>query len=163
MTAGETPARLRLSILERLTDEAPDQRLDPPRNRAYDLRLLKEAVRRDLSALLNTKRRETEIPSHFPECENSLLNFGIPDFTSLSIKDPSEQHRLRRAIEAAVRKFEPRLSSVAVSLAPQPANDPALRFRIDALLHIEPRPEPVFFSTLLRGDTSEIIVTGEGE
>lgn len=160
MSTGGPPSRVRLSILERLTDDAPDERRDPPGSRASDLRTLKEAVRRDLTALLNTKRRETEIPPQFPECENSLLNFGIPDFTSLTIKNPSEQNRLRRAIEAAVRKFEPRLTSVSVSLAHQPANDPALHFRIDALLHIEPQPEPVFFSTLLRGDTSEIIVTG---
>src|SRR5260370_6735505 len=153
--------RVTLSILDRLIDEEPDHREEPLSSRLQDLRSLKKSLWRDVSALLNTKRRDPEVPEVFEEAKQSLLNFGIPDFTSWSLRDPTIQNRLRRAVENAIRTFEPRLSAVSVTLQARDDLEPSLRFRVDALLRIDPAPEPVAFDTVLQPDVGRFVVVGE--
>jgi type VI secretion system protein ImpF len=154
-------ARVTPSLLDRLTDHAPASRVENPLTRLQALRALKTSLWRDLTALLNTKRREEEIPEEFVEATRSLLTYGLPDFASYSLKSPSDQDRLRRAIEATIRRFEPRLEKVTVKLAPPDETDSALHFRVDALLRVEPAPEPVTFETMLQPDSGHIVVLGE--
>jgi type VI secretion system protein ImpF len=152
-------ARVTPSLLDRLTDHAPNARTENPLNRQQALRALKQSLWRDLSALLNTKRREEEVPEEFTESYHSILTFGLPDFTSYSFKSPSDKNRLRRALEVTIRSFEPRLEKVNVTLESSEA-EPALRFRVDAMLRIEPAPEPVTFETLLQPESKRFVVMG---
>lgn len=161
MDRPDSGTRVRLSVLDRLTDKDPENSHDFTSSRPADIRELKNALWRDLNALLNSRRREEEIPEAFPECNNSFLTFGIPDFTSYSLKSPSDQDRLRRSIELAIRRFEPRLASVVVRLEPRAELDPRLRFRVDALLKVSPRPEPIRFDTVLQADTGQFFVSGD--
>lgn len=161
MPRSDNESRVTLSLLDRLTDHEPDVRREPRASRLQSLRGLKASVWRDLNALLNTKRRENEVPDGYPECSDSLLNFGLPDFTALSLKDPSHQNRLRRALEATIRKFEPRLISVVVTVEPRREGDLALRFHVEALLKMEPEPEPISFDTILEADTCHFSVAGD--
>jgi type VI secretion system protein ImpF len=123
--------------------------------------MLKASLVRDMSALLNTKRRETEVPEEFSELRQSLLMFGLPDFTSFSLRNPVEQNRLRREVESTIRRFEPRLIGVTVHLEPRGEFDPGLHFRVDAQLKMEPEPEPVRFDTVLQADTCHFVIAGE--
>ena len=153
-------ARVTPSLLDRLTDHAPSTRVENPLSRSQALRALKASLWRDLSALLNTKRREEEVPEEFTEANRSLLTYGLPDFSSYSLKSPSDQIRLRRALESAIRRFEPRLEKVTVTVEAPLETDPALRFRVDAMLRIEPAPEPVSFETLLQPESGRFVVMG---
>ncbi len=148
------------SLLDRLTDREPDARQEPPLTRSQSLRALRVSLSRDLSTLLNTKRRDEEVPEQFSEANQSLLTFGLPDFTALSLKSPTDQNKLRRAIETAIRRFEPRLEKVSVTLEPRAELDPVLRFHVDALLRVEPAPEPISFDTVLQADTGHFLVQG---
>jgi type VI secretion system protein ImpF len=166
MAQPASSAHIRLSLLDRLTDRDPGSSGDPAPGRQQDLRELKASLWRDLNALLNCKRRQEEVPAIFTECGNSLLTWGIPDFTAWGLKNPTDQSRLRRAIETAIRKFEPRLTSVAVSFDVLQGDarqdlDPRLRFRVDAVLKVEPQPEPIRFETILQADTGHIFVVGD--
>jgi type VI secretion system protein ImpF len=153
-------ARTMPSLLERLTDHSPDSREENPLSRLQEVRVLKASLWRDLNALLNTRRKEEEIPEEFTEANRSLLTFGLPDFTSYSLKSPLDQNRLRRALEAAIRRFEPRLEKVTVTLESTGETDPGLRFRVDALLRVEPVPEPISFETLLQPGSGRFVVAG---
>jgi len=153
--------RITPSLLDRLTDHEPGIRDEPVMSRNQGLRALKAALWRDMNALLNTKRREEELPEQYVETTKSLLTFGIPDFTSYSLKSPSDQNRLRRAIEAAIRRFEPRLEKINVTIQLPDETDPTMRFRVDAFLQIEPAPEPVAFETVLPPGTSHFLIVGE--
>lgn len=154
-------ARVTPSLLDRLTDYAPAAKEESPLSRLQAIRSLKASLWRDLSALLNTKRREDEIPEHFSEASQSLLTFGLPDFNSYTLRNPADQSRLRRAIEGAIRRFEPRLEKVTVTFQDQ--NDAVfeLSFRVDALLRVDPAPEPVSFETRLQPITHQFIVVGD--
>ena len=110
--------RITPSLLDRLTDHEPGIRDEPVLSRNQGLRALKAALWRDMNALLNTKRREEELSDQFVEATRSLLTYGLPDFTAYSLKSPADQNRLRRAIEAAIRRFEPRLELCARASLP---------------------------------------------
>lgn len=153
-------ARVTPSLLDRITDHAPDNRHENPLSRQQALRALKASLWRDMSALLNSKRREDEVPDDFVECGRSLLAYGLPDFSSYSLKSPTDQSRLRRVIESTIRRFEPRLEKVSVTLETMTETDPALRFRVDAMLKVEPAPEPISFETLLQPESRQFVVVG---
>jgi type VI secretion system protein ImpF len=152
---------VKLSLLDRLCDDDPDETSERPLSRHQSVRLLKASLVRDLSAVLNTKRRETEVPEEFAELRQSLLTFGLPDFTSFSLRNPMEQNRLRREVESTIRRFEPRLLGVTVHLDPRGEFDSGLHFRVDAQLKMEPEPEPVRFDTVLEAGTCHFVVASE--
>lgn len=149
------------SVLDRLMDDEPDMTRELPRSRGQLLRELKQCVRRDLENLLNTRWRAQPWPAHLDQLERSLVNYGIPDFTSVSFGSSGGQQRLVEMIEQTVRRFEPRLKQVKVELLPpSDQSSRTLRFRIDALLRAEPAPEPVVFDTQLQANTGQFEITG---
>ena len=72
----------------------------------------KASLCRDLAALLNMRRAEEDFDRSYQEATNSLLTFGVADFTSLNLKNGIDQERVRRSMERAIRQFEPRLTRV---------------------------------------------------
>ena len=86
-----------LSILDRLTDLDPDSKREARSNSWEDLRACKASLCRDLAAILNTRRAEDEIDPKFEEVNNSLLTFGVTDFTSYNLLNGIEQERVRLA------------------------------------------------------------------
>ena len=69
------------SVLDRLLDDDPEISREAPASRHQVLRELKMAVRRDLENLLNTRVRCLALPAHCKELNQSLVNYGLPDFT----------------------------------------------------------------------------------
>jgi type VI secretion system protein ImpF len=149
------------SVLDRLLDESPEASTEPPKNRAQLLRELKLSVRRDLEHLLNTRRRTLAIPPGLTEVADSLLTYGIPDFSGTGPATAKEREAFCRRVEGIIRDNEPRLVRVAIELAANPEpKDRTLRFRIDALLRADPAPEPVIFDSTLEPVTTQFAVTG---
>jgi type VI secretion system protein ImpF len=157
----DNEVRITPSVLDRLLDDEPEVSREPLASRSENLRQLKQAVKRDLEWLLNTRRVADELPQGLKELHNSLAAYGLPDFTNASIKSPSDQSRLRRAIETAVSAFEPRLEDVTVALVPADGRIRTMSFRIDARLKIEPAPEPITFDTMLQLDNGRYTVREE--
>ncbi len=152
---------LRLSLLDRLLDNDPGVQKDPPVSQAQAMRDLRQSVRRDLETLLNTRCRAAEIPPGLTELEQSLVNFGIPDFTGANLASAESREQFRRVIETVIRKYEPRFKTVRVTLLDnvEPL-DRTLRFRIDALVYAEPSPEPLVFDSLLEPVSRSVQVKG---
>jgi type VI secretion system protein ImpF len=149
------------SILDRLLDDAPDVSHEPIPNRFQNLRQLKRAVTRDLEALLNTRQEMLdELPPEFAEVRRSLMAYGLPDFTAFSLLNAHDRSRIRRALEQVIATFEPRLDRVRVALEPPRQYEQALRFHIEALLRVEPAPEPVTFDAMLQLQTQHYVVRG---
>ncbi|MCI0335947.1 MAG: type VI secretion system baseplate subunit TssE [Acidobacteria bacterium] len=153
--------RITPSVLDRLIDHEPELAREAPASRAKTLRDLKDSVRRDLEWLLNTRQVVGGIPEGLRELSRSLAAYGLPDFTSISIKSPADQLRTQRALEAAISAFEPRLEDVTVTIIPARDLEQKLRFRIDARLRIEPTPEPVTFDTVLQAVSNQYLVKAE--
>jgi type VI secretion system protein ImpF len=153
--------RVKLSVLDRLLDDAPELERDRPLSGTDALTVLRRAVRRDLEALLNARRRFWSIPKAYPELANSSLSFGLPDYSSGAMNEPGAREILRREIERCIKQFEPRLVHVSVSLVPRKDDlDATLQLKIDALLRADPVDEQISFDTIVNSATAEVEVTG---
>ena len=158
--AAKSERSAKLSVLDRLIDQEPKRTTEVPPSAAQSLRDLKASLRRDIEWLLNT-RQCFEVPEDLPALRDSFLSYGLPDFSTLSVKNAEDQSSLVAALENTLRRFEPRLQDVTVSLATVSPLERALRFRIEARLRIDPVPEPVTFDTTLQLGSGNFAVKGE--
>ena len=141
------------SLFDRLTDYAPrtSREVLPPncdRRESY-----KASVARDLTNLLNTRRSEADIPEEFEQTRRSLAAYGVQDFTAA----PLEHEEIRRAVERAIRLFEPRLGRVQVTVAKD--DGPKVILRISGVLWIETAAEPVAYDAELPAESRRFQVT----
>jgi len=114
----------------------------------------------DLENLLNTKWLVAEPPGAFRNLRESLWLYGLRDFSADNPKAPAVRQQLRREIERTISRFEPRLRSVSVQLDAESEKERTLRFRISAMLIVEPLSEPVTFDTVLDVNRAQFKVTG---
>lgn len=158
-TRGDAPVTL--SLLDRLTDEDLKRSGELHLTRSQSIRKLRDAVRRDLEWLLNTRQPIDPVPDG-SELEDSLYMYGLPDITSLSVANIRDRQRLAQAIQSAVVKFEPRIANPRVGLvASTDEKMPMLRFAIEGMLRVDPNPEHVSFDTVLELASGEYRVQGE--
>jgi len=160
MSEARTTPRVRLPLLDRLLDADPDSPRDPPVSQSLAIEQLRLAVRRDLEALLNARRRRLPLPPGLAELPVSPVGYGIPDPTAGSFSEEELRAALAREIQATIARFEPRLTNVKVQLRKdeREAIDRVLRLRIEAILRTDPVPEHISFETLVRPTTLDVAV-----
>ncbi len=101
--------RLQPALLDRLTDEEPDKKVEPREHRVLSKARLRQAVLRDLAWLFNTTGLESGASmARTPHVRRSVVNYGLPALSgqtasTLEITD------LERAIRQAILDFEPRI------------------------------------------------------
>lgn len=161
MSRTDNEVRVTPSVLDRLLDYEPELSREPLASRAKSLRQFKQAVRRDLEWLLNTRQIAGGLPPELKETNDSLAAYGLPDFTTLSNESAADQKRIKREVEETIRRFEQRLENVVVSFESGRATDRGLRFRIDARLKVDPAPEPITFDTVLQLGSGQYVVREE--
>ena len=150
------------SLIDRLIDRDPRVVTDPHITRAQSVRQLKAALRRDLEWLLNTRRNPDAAASALAEVSHSLFNYGLPDFSSLSLNSPRDRGQLLVELERTVAIFEPRLKEVCVSLVDAPGHaSRVVHFQIEGMLQMDPTPEQVSFDTTLQLSSGEYQIRGE--
>ena len=145
--------RVTPSLIDRLIDLDPGIPRDVVTSRAESVRDLRRAVRRDLETLLNSRNPYPDLPQAYLHAGQSVLTYGLPDFSTVGGTDEVGQARLRQLIEAAIRAFEPRLAGATVlPLSETEVGESGssqrrgpLRLRVEARLVMDPAPEPVSF------------------
>lgn len=118
--------RLQPSLLDRLTDLAPDKSTEPLDARVLSRQQLRAAVLRDLSWLFNANRAEPTRrgnpkqarPEHIvqaleqwkqaPHAQRSVLNYGLPSLSGESV-GRLELRAVSADIRQAILDFEPRI------------------------------------------------------
>ena len=156
---GETT--ITVSVLDRLIDLEPDNRMENPLSRSQSVRLLKSAVRRDLEWLLNSRRICEPPDEALKELNRSAYVYGLQDLSSLTMASASDRNRLVRQILATVNLFEPRLTNVRLVLVETPDSAKKdVHLRIEALLRMDPVPEPVSFDTVIELKSGNCHLTG---
>ena len=150
MSKGNDEEPLMPSVFDRLIDEEPYNSREAPRSQTQTMREIRESVMRDLENLLNTRWRCKSWPPQLKVLDTSLINYGIPDFSSIDLSSDMDRNSLREAIEVAIRTYETRFVSVAVEVPKRrQAGDRSLHFIIRAELHATPAPEPIVFDSKL--------------
>jgi len=149
--------RLQPSLLDRLTDDEPEQLLEARERRIMSMRSLRDGVLRDLAWLLNTTNlfSVTE-PPRLPHLAGSVINYGMPDISGASLAGMNTTD-LERAIRQAIWDFEPRLirSSVQVKAAKSDSIT-KITFEIEADMWAQPYPERLYIKTELDLDQAHI-------
>lgn len=146
-----TKERLQPSLLDRLTDNNPDQKAESREARVMTESQLRECVRRDLSWLLNTTHMAA-VQELEPESEvsRSVVNFGICDLAGQTLSGV-DRVALERLIRESIWYFEPRLLRESVRLEiisdDKRMGQNSLLFDIQAELWAQPVPVPLYLRT----------------
>jgi type VI secretion system protein ImpF len=152
-----TRERLQPSLLDRLTDLAPEARRETFEQQTLGWQQLRQAVLRDLAWLLNTTNLATlEDLDATPLAVASTVNYGIPGFAGL-IGTSDRMAALESGIAAAIRAFEPRIRpdtlAVRVREAAEDKPTPAILFEISGELWAQPVPQQLFLETAIDLET----------
>ena len=140
-------AGARALLFDRLVDVPPEMEHQEKHLLILDRDHLKASVRRELERLLNTR---CSIPLHrLGEEERSVINYGIPDFSSLSPHNADDHALIASIVGQTIAAFEPRLRNVRVEVGPASGAEPALWLIIIAELVIGVHTEPVSFPVTL--------------
>lgn len=145
---GETT--ITVSVLDRLIDLEPDNRMENSLSRSQSVRLLKNAVRRDLEWLLNSRRICDPPDEGLKELNRSAYVYGLPDLSSLTMLASGDRNKLVRQVLATINLFEPRLANVRLVMVETPDSAKKdVRLRVEAMLRMDPVPEPITFDTVI--------------
>ena len=149
------------SLLERLRNVPPAHR---PSDMSESIQQLKNAVRKDIEWLFNTRRVAEPADEALEATTESLYHYGLPDISSMSAYRGNPKVRLTREIEEALRVFEPRLEDARVSFVEvEHDKHRAWRFVIEGRLLRDPKPERVVFDTVLEVANQEYRVSGRDD
>lgn len=148
--------RLQPCLLDRLTDDEPERRLEGRDRRVFSLRQIRESVLRDLAWLMNTPRRfGPGEPDGAPNIASSVLNFGVPDLCGVAASGV-DLRAIERELAAALRRYEPRIlpSTLRVrAAATGEGGRTAIVFEVSGELWARPVPEPLYIKTELDLET----------
>ncbi|HKA43797.1 MAG TPA: type VI secretion system baseplate subunit TssE [Burkholderiales bacterium] len=137
--------RLQPSLLDRLTDNEPDQRTEPLEKRVLNLSRLRESVLRDLNWLFNsTQTAAADEVEAAPLAARSVVNFGLPPFSGLTASGV-ELRSMENALRQAIIDFEPRLLPESVRIRARHVESREhqhnkLTFDIECRLWAQPAP-----------------------
>lgn len=157
--------RLQPSLLDRLTDDAPNELKESREQRVLSLSKLRQGVLRDLAWLLNTSTLDTvQNLDDYPFVKHSVVNFGIHDLvgTTLSSADVPE---IQKQIHQAILDFEPRIlpASLEVKIVvTDNMNQHAMTFDIEGDLWAQPLPLRLYLRTELDLETGNMDIIERG-
>jgi type VI secretion system protein ImpF len=147
---------LRASLLDRLTGPQNQGRFSGRQS----LEQLIDCVHRDLEQLLNTRWRASSWPPVLGELERSLVNYGIPDFTGVSMSSPADRETFREMVQEAILIHEPRFIKVQVKILDnRDKYDRTLKFKIDVLLRASPDPAEIVFDSKVDPTSNHIEIS----
>jgi type VI secretion system protein ImpF len=150
LARATTEALVTQSILDRLMEVE-----DWPATRSQSTRFFRDALKRDLEWLLNTRQPPLPELANWPAAKASVVNYGLPDISSLGFSNAADHRALRIAIETCLRNYEPRLIDVRVTLQSSDTTDRRLRFHIEGNMKLDPAPEEIAFDTVLELSSGE--------
>jgi type VI secretion system protein ImpF len=144
------------SLLDRLLDDRPHQSTEASSQRLCSLADYKASIVRDLEILVNTRQSlvANELKG-FVNLSGSILDYGMPDFTSRSVLDPEDRLLIQRQLEKAITDGDRRFRSVKVQLLAQQTGQRMLTFRVDAVLRLQDVTRQVSFDAVLQVNTQE--------
>jgi len=124
---------------------------------------LKDAVARDLEALLNTRSVVSkDLLKDYPQCSDSIVSYGMIDFADLSLSSPTDRAHICACIETAIACHEPRLQKVKAALDVREGTINRLNFSITGLLVASASQEPVNFDAVLQPSTLQYSISKTG-
>ncbi len=134
------------SLLDKLIDSDPmtDKDIDFPTSTAD----LLTSLLRDLESMLNSRIGWRNIDIDMREVRFSILNYGLPDFSSMPYSSEEGKRKMCDTVRYAIRDFEPRLGNPLVRISDtKSAVDRTLKLEISATCLIDKDLQEVRFNS----------------
>jgi len=77
---------------------------------------IREAVLQDMIDLLNSRPRCQAWPEEFKQLADSVLGYGMEDFSQYEFQSATQRNQIRNSIEQTLRRFESRVHDLQVDL-----------------------------------------------
>ncbi|MEI7461251.1 MAG: type VI secretion system baseplate subunit TssE [Pirellula sp.] len=154
--------RLQPSLLDRLTDDAPQDRNESREARVLSLQRLRECVLRDLSWLLNTENAEPVLDLDvYPAVLTSVINYGIPTVAGLT-SSGLDLKKLEVQVRESIVAYEPRILEKGLQVTAYYSDElmsrKTLMFEIDGELWAQPVPLRMYLRTELDLETGKVTI-----
>jgi type VI secretion system protein ImpF len=157
--------RLQPALLDRLTDDAPDQPVESRDDRVISFKRLRQSVVRDLEWLFNTGAlMSPEEAEAAGAVAASVLNYGIPNLAGVQASSLSLP-RIERLLRECIWNFEPRMPHDTVrvkAVATGAMTHRAITFEITGQLWAHPLPLEMFLRTEIDLETGNVNITEPG-
>ncbi|WP_213982296.1 type VI secretion system baseplate subunit TssE [Sphingomonas sp. dw_22] len=152
MAAGITQ-----SLIDRLIDDEPDRAIEMAESEERAMARCKLGLRRDLEALLNSKRPLLASVEEQDGMDKTVVAFGLRDISTEDFSAAGARDRVRRMVAQCIRDHEPRLSSIEVEVDDGPTSR-GIRFRITAVLTVARASESVIYDASVRPSDRAIAI-----
>ena len=152
--------RLQPALLDRLTDDEPEQRHETESHRIMSKTQLRQAVLRDLGALFNAVQPLGDEAEPYPLLAESVLNFGLPSLSG-QLASKLDIGGLENAIRQAILRFEPRILADTLHVTALEASNVldthnVIEFEIRGHLWSQPVPLEILLRTQLDLEAGQI-------
>lgn len=122
---------------------------------------LRESLRRDLEAMLNSRRHFFSWPDELEELDRSLVNYGLDDLVNETLTADEFRDRFVDQVEGLLRRLESRIGRFEVSLLPNKNElDRTLRLRISGVVTIDGEKQELMFDSHLDPVRSYLVMHG---
>ena len=157
----QTPIeKIQPCLIDRLTDDEPDQKLESRALRVISHSKYRRGVLRDLEWLFNTSAYlslpglESFQMKDYPEASRSVINFGTRQFCGVTELDVD---RLQEELSDAIKFFEPRISPRSLTI--QMSKDlNHVTFEVDGEMWANPLPEHLHVKTSVDLETGQCLL-----
>jgi len=162
MPAVDLRNRLQPSLLDRLTDDEPGQRVEAEDRRVMSRAQLRQAVLRDLAALFNAMQPLGAQAQAWPQVAQSVLQFGLPPLSG-RLASSLDVTVLEGLIRQAIVRFEPRILAESLQVRALEAGSVldthnVIEFEIRGELWSHPVPLEVLLRTQLDLEAGQVEV-----
>jgi type VI secretion system protein ImpF len=154
--------RLQPALLDRLTDDNPEDRKEAETHRVMSKVQLRQAVLRDLGALFNSVQPLPAVADAYPMLAESVLNFGLPPLSG-QLASKLDVSVLEAAIRQAIVRFEPRILADTLQVSAQESSSVldthnVIEFEIRGHLWSQPVPLEILLRTQLDLEAGQVEV-----
>lgn len=157
--------RLQPALLDRLTDDEPDQLQESREKRVLSMSRLRGCVLRDLAWLFNSSRPlSPDDMERCPFAACSVINFGIPPLAGLTIRI-LDINMLENLFRQSIIDFEPRILGntlrVRTNLKSAHMSHNSLTFEIEGELWGQPLPQQLYLKTEIDLESGQVTIEEE--
>ncbi len=154
--------RLQPSLLDRLTDDEPDKKVESRDKRVLSVQKIRQCVLRDMSWLLNTSNlAAVQNLDEYPNVKQSVVNYGMPDLAGI-VAASADVLALERILCQVIGDFEPRILQNTVKVRVEASDDEmdlnAMTFEIEGDLWAQPMPQRLYLKTIIDMDMKSVDV-----
>ncbi len=114
-----------------------------------DLYTMHDEIKSHLELLLNTRSSTLSCQPEHKQLDQSIVNYGVPDFMDIQYGSEKSQQKLCDEIRRVIQNYEPRLQNINISFIESENKDRVLRLHIEATISYENESTPVAFESYI--------------